>query len=592
MTGTAQALPSGFSGVHADLGGLAADDHLQYALLAGRALGQTLFGGTGAGELLTLQGSTNADRGQLNVNSSTVYDWDWSLHAGGALWRWATTVPASGGVITGALQIANNITVNNGLFIISAVDDLSTLRWTIAPGFAVSTLFFARPTYRSTSAGIPPAQAFIFAAQAQFDIQGAGSVTTANYRALSFAPILRARNAGDQMQVTNTVGLYVGPLWNTNNSLALVDFGTIRGVHCANGATVFFGQALGTERCQNYIGLDFNSITMATVGIRAVVRSALVSNVGTNYFLLNNGGATSEFGTGGVHFNDNTPVQFGGTAFNAQDASIFWSGSTLDFFFIANADRLLMSNPNNAQILFNLVANEFTLNTTRGFSMGAITGTLGNQFGNFVTGARTVGVAGGWADFLLTQGGNLSIGAFAMSDVSAWVINSISLAGGTGSIAELATLKIGGMTTSNPGITVTERAALWVTGRLNLFGAVQYQPATPPALAAGDTDDYGQLQTATPSNNQRYWNRLQGNLAGTSRITGIDATAVQNGDTMELTNVSTFNVTLGHQNAGSVAANRFISPTGADYVLGQDETVTVRYDGTNARWRVLAGTGA
>jgi len=587
---TTEALATSFSGVHADLSGLAADDHLQYALLAGRALGQSLFGGTGAGEFLTLQGSTNADRGQLNVNSSTVYDWDWSLHAGGALWRWAQTVPASGGVITTALQIANNITVNNGLFIISAVDDLSTLRWTVAPGFAVSTLFFARPTYRSTSAGIQPAQAFIFAAQAQFDIQGAGSVTTTNYRALSFAPILRARNSGDQMQVTNTVGLYVGPLWNTNNALALVDFGTIRGVHCANGATVFFGQALGTERCQNYIGLDFNSITMTTVGVRAVVRSALVSNVGTNYFLLNNGGATSEFGTGGVHFNDNTPVQFGGTAFNAMDASIFWSGSTLDFFFAANADRLLMSNPNNGQILFNLVANEFTLNTTRGFSMGAVTGTLGNQFGNFVTGARTVGVAGGWADFLLTQGGNLSIGAFAMSDVSAWVINSISLAGGTGSIADLSTLVIGAMTTSNPGITVTRRSALRVTGRCQLSGSMAFPPITPAALASGNNNDWAGLLTGSASNGTRHWARIAGNVV-TSVITGIDATAVQDGDSFELTNIAANAIDITNQDAASAAANRIITSTGATYTVAADETVLIRYDLTTTRWRMLAGTG-
>jgi hypothetical protein len=43
--------------------GLADDDHPQYALLAGRALGQLLKGGTGAGEHLTLQSTNHATRG-------------------------------------------------------------------------------------------------------------------------------------------------------------------------------------------------------------------------------------------------------------------------------------------------------------------------------------------------------------------------------------------------------------------------------------------------------------------------------------------------------------------------------------------------
>ena len=52
---------------HGALTGLADDDHLQYALLAGRAGGQTLRGGTAAAENLVLQSTAHATRGFVEV---------------------------------------------------------------------------------------------------------------------------------------------------------------------------------------------------------------------------------------------------------------------------------------------------------------------------------------------------------------------------------------------------------------------------------------------------------------------------------------------------------------------------------------------
>lgn len=56
------------------LTGLLDDDHTQYALLAGRAGGQTLNGGTAAGDDLDLNSTTNATKGNVNVGTdgSTV----------------------------------------------------------------------------------------------------------------------------------------------------------------------------------------------------------------------------------------------------------------------------------------------------------------------------------------------------------------------------------------------------------------------------------------------------------------------------------------------------------------------------------------
>lgn len=55
---------------HGTISGLADDDHLQYALLAGRASGQTLKGGTAANENLTLESTAHATKGSILVKDN------------------------------------------------------------------------------------------------------------------------------------------------------------------------------------------------------------------------------------------------------------------------------------------------------------------------------------------------------------------------------------------------------------------------------------------------------------------------------------------------------------------------------------------
>ena len=50
--------------------GLGDDDHAQYALLAGRAGGQTLIGGVGAEENLSLSSTSHATKGTINIGSA------------------------------------------------------------------------------------------------------------------------------------------------------------------------------------------------------------------------------------------------------------------------------------------------------------------------------------------------------------------------------------------------------------------------------------------------------------------------------------------------------------------------------------------
>lgn len=68
------AVASGATSDHGTLTGLLDDDHSQYPLMSGRASGQTIYGGTGVFEALTLESTSNANRGKIYFGSSSVYD--------------------------------------------------------------------------------------------------------------------------------------------------------------------------------------------------------------------------------------------------------------------------------------------------------------------------------------------------------------------------------------------------------------------------------------------------------------------------------------------------------------------------------------
>ena len=65
---------------HGELSGLGDDDHTQYALLLGRSTGQTLIGGTGASESLTLTSTSHGTKGSIvfasKMQASADDTWD------------------------------------------------------------------------------------------------------------------------------------------------------------------------------------------------------------------------------------------------------------------------------------------------------------------------------------------------------------------------------------------------------------------------------------------------------------------------------------------------------------------------------------
>jgi hypothetical protein len=80
----------------------------------------------------------------------------------------------------------------------------------------------------------------------------------------------------------------------------------------------------------------------------------------------------------------------------------------------------------------------------------------------------------------------------------------------------------------------------------------------------------------------KAWSRCTGPTSVWA-ITGIAAGA--NGEVRYVFNASLQELTIKHENAGSTAANRILTPTGADVVVGTAATaVMLYYDGTGQRW--------
>jgi hypothetical protein len=90
---------------HGSITGLSDDDHTQYALLAGRAGGQTLIGGTGVGDNLLFQTTSNASKGSYRFSELTTNGFVKTTGANGTLSVSANVDLAS--EVTGNLPVGN-----------------------------------------------------------------------------------------------------------------------------------------------------------------------------------------------------------------------------------------------------------------------------------------------------------------------------------------------------------------------------------------------------------------------------------------------------------------------------------------------------
>jgi hypothetical protein len=82
------------------------------------------------------------------------------------------------------------------------------------------------------------------------------------------------------------------------------------------------------------------------------------------------------------------------------------------------------------------------------------------------------------------------------------------------------------------------------------------------------------------------------NCTAASDITGVAPPGGSHVDGRMITihNVGTAKITLKHDSSSSTAANRFITPTAGDIVLGPNRIVQAIYDGTSTRWRLHGET--
>lgn len=94
---------------HGTLGGLADDDHTQYALLAGRSGGQTLTGGTGSAEQLYLSTTAHATKGKILFGDGSVWN------EANDFWGLGQSNPANKLEVAGALVVGGSYTGSTSL---------------------------------------------------------------------------------------------------------------------------------------------------------------------------------------------------------------------------------------------------------------------------------------------------------------------------------------------------------------------------------------------------------------------------------------------------------------------------------------------
>ena len=487
--------PGGGVADHNLLGGLTADDHPQYLLLAGRAGGQAAFGGTAISEELILRGTTNANLGLVRLRSPIVFD---DVTPANALQPYSirdgSTAALTAGFIGGTFSDQRVISTTNVTFIYEVLRGAPLVTKEANDGFAAFTLFQALPILDSgTGAGHNPLNCLVLNAGPSTRHLNTGTRTANNIAGMNFSPQLNTRfSNGQTLNAVNITGMILAPKFNTNAGTT-ISFGTIRGTWMQNPDVALFGSGAGVETMTALIGLDTDNITFGGNVTKAAVRSA--QTVASNaYFLLQTGTAQSLF-NGEVRIGANN---IGLSLGAGQNVKLNWNGTALEFDPLVGAD-----------MRFTFAAQSTTITNPL-----FLTGTPNELFLSYDT-VRT-------------------------------------------------------------------------PRRFKIQGVINRPPITPTTLVA-DANNYQGMGTSIFQRGM-----VLVSASGAARtITGFDVAVLEDGDELLLVNVgATENVILGHQDTGSLAANRMVSPTGADLTLQPNETAKLWYDNNTSRWRILEHTGA
>lgn len=554
-----------------------------YLFLPGRAGGQTAFGGTASADDLDLAANTvGTGDGRINMNSPLVFG-SYSATTASYGFEYTATESFTALFVGGGLNFSGNITFSAPTFIYESFRGAPSIFTAVDPGFAAYTVLQALPAMHSgAGAGHNPLSPLILNAGPSLNHAFTGVRTTLTMAAVNFAASIRTTSTGT-LNVTNWHGMVVAPKFSTVAG-STVNFGTIRGLWCQTPSVAPFGQPqAGTELMAAFYAVDVDNLgTFGGAAPVAAIRSAI--GAGTNqHFLLNTGGADSDFGGSDLldvgvveHLGDGPGFAsiFGGGG----DAGIWYDGTDL----IVDPQQAGFGTTEFRASGIRVIGAIFPVSdfireassTTLLLSSWRLTGrTSGNMADGF-------GTAMFWSIEDDTSG-RVNIAFYsaerAGADNTGRVRQWVYLAGSP--IEALTYI----------GTQITLNLPTTITGRTKVIGAFAQDPISPAQLTA-DVDDY---------QGQGSGSALRGVLRVTSdasrTITGIDATTAnfsEAGDYLRVVNVGAFDVVLGHQDAASLAANRIISPTGADLTLGPDESAVLWYDTASSRWRVLSTTGA
>lgn len=131
-------------------------------------------------------------------------------------------------------------------------------------------------------------------------------------------------------------------------------------------------------------------------------------------------------------------------------------------------------------------------------------------------------------------------------------------------------------------VSAGQRSGTGLQGRIEFAGPIVYQSNVNATLALGDNNDFA------PAGGS-YANRMRLTPnAGGSEVTGI--AEPQGGRVLALMNISaTVPITIANEDAGSVAANRVLTPSAAVFTIPPQAFVMLMYDpAPTSRWRVHA----
>jgi hypothetical protein len=126
------------------------------------------------------------------------------------------------------------------------------------------------------------------------------------------------------------------------------------------------------------------------------------------------------------------------------------------------------------------------------------------------------------------------------------------------------------------GITITDNKLAGRTD-LSLPATASGTTITPPTLTS-DVNDY--LPAGHAGATLERWSAD----ATPRNVTGLDAGGLPR---LVICNVGATTITLKHESASSLAANRFTCPASADFALTQAFSVALVRDPVSLRWRVV-----